>query len=106
MEDADGLDMEAFVASSVEEAVADHNDSASESDYSDVATPVELEQRVPKGAELRLVAKVLQLGGFTTIKMPKEPGTVRLVAIRCAVARRGGALPCLAAILPVSESWV
>ena len=80
VQDADDLDMDALVATSFEGSAAppDHADSASDSDYSDVATPVELEQRVPKGAELRLVAKVQQLGGFTTIKMPKEPGTVRL----------------------------
>jgi hypothetical protein len=84
--DADDLDVEALAAAymlpddeaeAVEHLDVEHLDSGSESDYSDVATPVEAQERVPKGAELRVVAKVVELGGVTTLHVPKEPGSVR-----------------------------
>ena len=75
----DDLDEEALAAAHMlpDDEAVEHLDSGSESDYSDVATPVQAQERVPKGAELRVVAKVVELGGVTRLHVPKEPGSVR-----------------------------
>lgn len=77
----DDLDEEALASAPThvlpDDAAVEHLDSASESDYSDVGTPADARERASKGSELRVVAKVEELGGVTTLRMPKEAGSVR-----------------------------